>query len=247
MQSQLELIRSADITPTPWKNGGGSTRTLAQWPADSGLENFAWRISVARIEHDGPFSGFAGVDRTLILLDGNGMLLNFKDRPVQARKFHEPATAAADHRPVARSAPVCQLNVEQTTHSLPNGPRTAPRRALDGLATHVHETFGLVDPTTPRIDFAGEDSPDCRLLDGPTTDFNLMWARKSGTASLTVQQFEGELHRDAPPNRTLAAYLCSGHATTAAGEMQPGDMLIGTSLRLKGQGELWWIDLPQPN
>ncbi len=186
MQSQLALIRSADITPTPWKNGGGSTRTLALWPADSGMTDFAWRISVARIEQDGPFSSFDGVDRTLILLDGNGMLLDFAGRQVR------------------------------------------------------------VDRTTPRIDFAGEDAPDCRLLDGPTTDFNLMWARKSGPARLTEQQFEGELQRDATPDRNLAAYLRSGRADTAAGEMQPGDMLIGSSLRLKGQGELWWIDLPQP-
>jgi hypothetical protein len=62
-----------------------------------------------------------------------------------ARTFHEPATATANHHAVARSAPVCQLNVEQTTPSLPNSPRTAPRRALGGLATHVHETSGL-DP-----------------------------------------------------------------------------------------------------
>ena len=73
-----------------------------------------------------------------------------------ARMFHEPTTAAAT-RPgqsghvVARFAPVCQLNVEQTTPSLPNGPRTAPRRALGGLATHVHETSGLKDQYQPVI------------------------------------------------------------------------------------------------
>jgi hypothetical protein len=65
-----------------------------------------------------------------------------------AQMFHKPATATANHHAVARSAPVCQLDVEHHryaahTPSLPNGPRTAPQRALGGLATHVHETSGL--------------------------------------------------------------------------------------------------------
>ena len=63
------------ITPTPWKNGGGSTRELACWPPDAGLEDFSWRVSAARIERAGPFSAFAGVDRQIMLLAGAGVHL----------------------------------------------------------------------------------------------------------------------------------------------------------------------------
>ncbi len=61
----------------PWKNGGGSTRELARHPAhqpDDGT--FDWRLSVADVAADGPFSSFPGLDRILVLLSGNGMALS---------------------------------------------------------------------------------------------------------------------------------------------------------------------------
>ncbi|ODV41161.1 hypothetical protein AWV79_00775 [Cupriavidus sp. UYMMa02A] len=67
------------ISPTPWKNGGGTTREVAVWPPDAGLDEFAWRISVADIAADGPFSAFAGIDRQIVLLDGAGVRLRAAD------------------------------------------------------------------------------------------------------------------------------------------------------------------------
>ena len=66
----------ADIAPTPWKNGGGATREIACWPAGTGLDSFDWRISVATIAADGAFSVFAGIDRSITLLSGDGVLLH---------------------------------------------------------------------------------------------------------------------------------------------------------------------------
>lgn len=64
-----------DLPATPWKNGGGSTREIACWPPGAGLDDFAWRVSLARIAADGPFSRFAGVDRIITLLEGDGVRL----------------------------------------------------------------------------------------------------------------------------------------------------------------------------
>ena len=50
--------------PQPWANGGGTTRELAR--ADDG----AWRISLADIDADGPFSAFPGRHRLLTVVDG---------------------------------------------------------------------------------------------------------------------------------------------------------------------------------
>lgn len=66
----------ADIVPTPWKNGGGATREIACWPAGTGLDSFDWRISVATIAADGAFSVFSGIDRSITLLSGDGVLLH---------------------------------------------------------------------------------------------------------------------------------------------------------------------------
>lgn len=58
-----------------WRNGGGWTTVLAQ--AEGG-EPVEWRISVAEIERDGPFSDFSGYDRTIVAEDC-GFTLEFED------------------------------------------------------------------------------------------------------------------------------------------------------------------------
>ena len=63
------------IPHSPWKNGGGSTREIVCFPPGAGMDSFAWRISVATIAQAGPFSAFAGVDRQIMLLDGDGVEL----------------------------------------------------------------------------------------------------------------------------------------------------------------------------
>ncbi|MEG2050464.1 MAG: HutD family protein [Comamonas sp.] len=63
------------IPHSPWKNGGGSTREIVCFPPGAGMDSFAWRISVATIAQAGPFSAFAGIDRQIMLLDGDGVQL----------------------------------------------------------------------------------------------------------------------------------------------------------------------------
>jgi environmental stress-induced protein Ves len=69
------LIPYASLDSTPWKNGGGSTTEIAISPAGAGFEDFDWRISLATISQDGPFSVFPGIDRTLALVEGHGVNL----------------------------------------------------------------------------------------------------------------------------------------------------------------------------
>jgi uncharacterized protein len=72
----VTLLRAADLVASPWKNGGGVTREIAAFPAGAGLDTFVWRVSVADVAQPGPFSRFPGIDRTLVLLSGAGMLLD---------------------------------------------------------------------------------------------------------------------------------------------------------------------------
>lgn len=44
-------------------------------PVGAGFDTFDWRVSVATIAADGPFSAFPGIDRTILLLDGDGVRL----------------------------------------------------------------------------------------------------------------------------------------------------------------------------
>ena len=58
-----------------WKNGGGVTREIVREPAGASLDDFDWRVSVADIAAAGPFSRFVGIDRYLLLLEGDGVNL----------------------------------------------------------------------------------------------------------------------------------------------------------------------------
>ncbi|MCF6379628.1 HutD family protein [Nocardioides KLBMP 9356] len=64
------IVRAADVRPEPWANGGGTTRELAR--ADDG----AWRISLATVDREGPFSAFTGRQRLLTVVDGPVLVLD---------------------------------------------------------------------------------------------------------------------------------------------------------------------------
>ncbi len=73
------LIPYAGLESSPWKNGGGSTIEIAAAPPGATFDSFDWRISLATIAHDGPFSHYPGIDRTLALVDGPGGVLDTGD------------------------------------------------------------------------------------------------------------------------------------------------------------------------
>lgn len=65
-----------------WANDGGWTTVLASCPrGDSTADGFRWRASIAEIDTDGPFSVLPGIDRQLVLLEGNGLELSGTDGP----------------------------------------------------------------------------------------------------------------------------------------------------------------------
>ncbi|WP_374651895.1 HutD family protein [Dongia sp.] len=68
-------LSAKDYRRMPWKNGGGSTLELLQDPAPDG--GFNWRLSIADVATPGPFSAFDGIDRQIMLVSGNGMVLSF--------------------------------------------------------------------------------------------------------------------------------------------------------------------------
>lgn len=77
----MRILRAADHRVMPWKNGGGSTTEIVVHPEGAGLDAFEWRLSMATVASDGPFSVFAGIDRTLAVLEGEGIVLSIEGRP----------------------------------------------------------------------------------------------------------------------------------------------------------------------
>ena len=82
----MRLIPFDSLTPAPWKNGGGVTRQIASFPTGSNLDDFDWRLSMAEVAQDGPFSRFEGVDRRLYILAGAGLDLRLADGTQRLRQ-----------------------------------------------------------------------------------------------------------------------------------------------------------------
>lgn len=72
--SQMNVLRAVDYPRMPWKNGGGSTEEITR-DAGTGLDGFGWRLSIADIGESGGFSTFAGYERVISVLQGEGMML----------------------------------------------------------------------------------------------------------------------------------------------------------------------------
>jgi environmental stress-induced protein Ves len=76
---RVRHLKPADYRAMPWKNGGGQTLEIALGPEGAGVEDFLWRLSIAQVAESGPFSAFPGVDRTLTVLKGDGLKLDFEE------------------------------------------------------------------------------------------------------------------------------------------------------------------------
>lgn len=77
----MGILRYAELTEIAWKNGGGITRDIASTSVHG---NHIWRLSMADVTCDGPFSDFAGFVRILTVIKGRGMALESHDDILQA-------------------------------------------------------------------------------------------------------------------------------------------------------------------
>jgi hypothetical protein len=150
----MRLLRPGDYRRTRWKNDGGWTTEIASCQDSGNAAEFLWRVSIAEIETDGPFSSFPGVRRDLLMLAGNGMELDINEQP--------------------------------------------PRR-LGKRFEHVR--------------FEGEDTVNCRLLAGPTRDFNVMTRRDSATAEVHARPINGTMLVFSDPGSTWLVHVYSGKLT----------------------------------
>jgi environmental stress-induced protein Ves len=178
------LIQANTYRRERWRNDLGWTREIARGEASraAGLDSphiharipagepaFAWRLSIAEIEHDCAFSLFPGCDRHLVLLSGNGMRLAFDDG-----------------------------------------------ECVDVLPPHG------------RVAFAGERALHCRLLDGPTHDFNVMVRRDRCAAQVLHRPLVGSMVFFAEPGVSWAIHLLAGGARIKQADLvlAPGDTAL---------------------
>jgi len=128
----------------PWRNGLGFTTELARRDgADGELD---WRVSIAEVTADGPFSRFPGCDRVIVVVEGAGMVLAHGEEGVTATVGPLAPHAFAgdvDTHCALRAGPVRDFNLI-TRRSRWRGevtvlrPEAAGRVALPAAAALVH-------------------------------------------------------------------------------------------------------------
>ncbi|TWE10461.1 HutD/Ves family protein [Rudaeicoccus suwonensis] len=102
------MIRLADARTMPWLGGGGITHEFARHPAEG---DFGWRLSVAEVQQDGPFSRLDGVDRVIVLCSPGRMVLHVPD-PLELQRFSPYVfDGGADVRCIIPDGPTLDFNV----------------------------------------------------------------------------------------------------------------------------------------
>lgn len=181
----MRLIRQTKYRRQPWKNGGGETIEIAIAPPGATTDDFDWRVSMARVETDGPFSSFPGIDRTLTILDGQGIELSVDGKPVTVtdQPYSFPGDAPATARLI--DGPIRDLNVMtrrgMLQHRVTRLTLTAPRdmiiRSPVALIYCAAGKLAVEDEIAPELEVIAGDSV---LIESRPMDYRL---RPDGSAT----------------------------------------------------------------
>ena len=94
----------------PWANGGGTSYEIASDRNEAG--KWAWRLAMAPVNEDGPFSRIECVNRFLTVVEGAGMLLSVDRKklqclPMQVVRFRGDAITDA----TLTDGPIMDINL----------------------------------------------------------------------------------------------------------------------------------------
>jgi environmental stress-induced protein Ves len=141
-----------------WKNGLGTTTELAISPGDS-VSDFAWRLSIAQVERDGPFSDFSGYNRNLVLIEGGGIELQHSGFPPAIDRLDKILDVASFDggrvtKGVLLAGPIRDLNVMAASSKYEAIVETFPRPIEvvhgDSHPSDILFIYALAEPATIR-------------------------------------------------------------------------------------------------
>lgn len=112
MLKEARHLARADYIAMPWRNAAGITHEIAREPAQG--EDFSWRLSLASLQVNGPFSSYVGYQRCVALVEGHGFRLHIggaRDRELRTRGSHVIFDGASDTRCELLDGPCTDLSL----------------------------------------------------------------------------------------------------------------------------------------
>lgn len=167
----MRCIPRSGFRTAAWKNGGGVTHEIARMDDGGAL---VWRISLAEVGADGPFSSFPGLTRILTVIDGAGLDLESQAGVLPALPL-SPVRFLGD-TPIhgrLRGGPCRDVNV------IFDARRVLARVSVLGAG-------GRVDATTAVLALAGEVRAGAALLAAEDFAFTDGEAVQTGPGGLAL-------------------------------------------------------------
>ena len=124
----LHFLHAHELKSVSWRNGGGITNEIAIHSDLLIHPDFLWRLSIATVDKPGPFSLFEGVDRTIAVIEGEGIVIS---------------DALDSHSLTRTSAPYTFAGEKQIRSSMIAG-RTSDLNAMTRRSCFVHSMERLV-------------------------------------------------------------------------------------------------------
>ncbi|WP_119943509.1 HutD family protein [Neorhizobium sp. NCHU2750] len=201
----MKILRALDHRRMPWKNGRGETVEIAVFPDAATVDTFDWRISMATVAEDGPFSVFPEIDRTLSILEGEGMELAIEGRDTTLlTQASAPYPFPADAPTTARlvDGTITDLNVmtrrgrfahEVETITAPASIETS--RTLTLLLCHrgeIRVAAGKADAALAALDCALLEAGTEVSLSGSGSGFVIRLFEGADTAALPLPDADKE-------------------------------------------------------
>ena len=183
--THMRIQRSPEHRVVPWANGLGVTADVFLSPPD--MDEWTWRLSIADVSDDLPFSIMPGIDRHIVVAQGAGMGLTIDGcTELRMGRTTPPFSFAGESVTTCRllDGPIADLNLMIRRGRATGALRVVTVAASSPIALSQGDVAVVVLEGTVAIGDAELATFDAVLLDD--SDDPQMGARSSGATGSRV-------------------------------------------------------------
>lgn len=178
----MRIQRSAEHHVVPWANGLGVTADVFLSPTDSA--EWTWRLSIADVSDDLPFSFMPGIDRHIVVAQGAGMGLTIDGAAEVRMDRTTPALSFAGESVTTcrlLDGPIADLNLMIRRGRAVGALSVVPLLAATSIPLSIGEVAIVVLEGTATIGETELAVFDAVLLEGATAScVPVLWSGPDG-------------------------------------------------------------------